>query len=117
MKGNLYTIVYAGVLGIVCALLLTGVASFTAPYKASNERVEEVLSILTALGIPHEPDASASQLLEIYDTNVRETERNGEALYMYVMPGEGDQPKAVAMKFAGPGLWGRSKASSRWNPI
>ncbi len=106
MKDNLYTITYAGVLGIVCALLLTGVASFTAPYKANNARVEEVLSILTALGIPHEPDASATQLLEIYDSNVREVERNGDTLYMYVVPGQGDQPKAVAMKFAGPGLWG-----------
>ena len=44
MKDNLYTIGYAGVLGTVCALLLTGVASFTAPYKANNARVEEVLA-------------------------------------------------------------------------
>ena len=106
MKDNLYTVGYAGVLGTVCALLLTGVASFTAPYKANNARVEEVLSILTALGIPFDADASAAQLLETFDANVREAEQNGSPVYIYAPPGEEDSPKAIAMKFAGPGLWG-----------
>jgi Na+-transporting NADH:ubiquinone oxidoreductase subunit C len=106
VKDSLYTVGYAGVLGIVCAMLLTGVASFTAPYRADNARVEEVLSILTALGIPHEPDASAAQLLEIFESNVREAEHGGSTVYMYIAPGEEDKPKAIAMKFAGPGLWG-----------
>lgn len=106
MKDNLYTVGYAGVLGVVCALLLTGVASFTAPYKANNAKVEEVLSILTALGIPHEPDASAAQLLEIFDSSVREADHAGSTVYMYVTPEEEGKPKAIAMRFEGPGLWG-----------
>lgn len=105
MKDNLYTVGYAGILGTVCALLLTGVASFTAPYKANNARVEEVLSILTALGIPFESDASAARLLETYDANVQESERAGILAYLYA-PGEGDRPEAIALRFAGPGLWG-----------
>lgn len=106
MKDNLYTIGYAGVLGTVCALLLTGVASFTAPYKANNERVEEVLSVLKALGIPFTADDSAARLLEIFDTSVREAKGGDNTIYIYASPGEEDQPKAIAMKFAGPGLWG-----------
>jgi len=106
VKDSLYTIGYAGVLGTVCALLLTGVASFTAPYKANNARVEEILSILTALGIPFETDVSAAQLLEVFDASVREAERGGSTVYIYVLPGEEDQPKAIAMEFVGPGLWG-----------
>ena len=107
MKGNLYTIGYAGVLGTTCALLLTGVASFTAPYQANNAKVEEVLSIVTALGIPFEADASAAQLLEIFNASVREVARGDSTIYTYVVPAEGDRPKAVAMRFSGPGLWGK----------
>jgi len=106
VKGSLYTIGYAGVLGTLCALLLTGVASFTAPYKANNARVEEVLSILTALGIPHTPDDSAARLLEIFDASVRETQRGDSTIYIYASPDDEESPQAVAMRFAGPGLWG-----------
>ncbi|UCD52533.1 MAG: FMN-binding protein [Phycisphaerales bacterium] len=106
MKDSLYTIGYAGILGTLCALLLTGVASFTAPYKANNARVEEVLSILTALGIPHAPDDSAARLLEIFDANVREARQGDSTIYIYASPEGEEEPQAVALKFAGPGLWG-----------
>lgn len=118
-KGLVWAVRTEGVLAIDRALTLgrpcltrtisiggTGVASFTASYKANNARVEEVLSILTAFGIPFETTASAAQLLEIFDTSVREAERDGSTVYIYAAPREGDPPKAIAMKFVGPGLWG-----------
>jgi Na+-transporting NADH:ubiquinone oxidoreductase subunit C len=106
LKGDLYTIVYAGVLGTVCALLLTGAASFTAPYRSSNEEAERNLNILTALRVPFEPGASAQQLVEIFEQNVQEQHRGDLTLYVYSPPGAQGRPEAFAIQFAGPGLWG-----------
>jgi len=51
MRGNWYTLGYAGVLGSVCALLLTAAASFTAPYTAANADAEKKRNILDVLQI------------------------------------------------------------------
>lgn len=106
MKGDFYTIFFAGVLGTVCALLLTGAASFTAPYRASNAQAEENLNILTALGVPIEPGASAQQLVEVFEQNVRQQQRGDLTVYMYSPAGEQGPPQAYAVRFGGPGLWG-----------
>ena len=106
MKDNLYAIGYAGILGATCALLLTGAASLTAPYRARNEKIEEVLNILTALDVPIEDSDKAEALLEKYETNVREEQRGDIARYLYAPPGATNEPKAIAIRFAGPGLWG-----------
>ncbi len=105
MKGDVYTIGFAGVLGTVCALLLTGAATFTKPYAESNAKVEEIVNILSALGVPFEKDASAQELEKIYDQSVQEQQREDLTLYAYSAPG-GGSPKAFALRFSGPGLWG-----------
>jgi len=105
LKNNLYTIGFAGLLGTVCALLLTGVASFTAPYRANNAKVEEVLNILIALGVPLDESGSPQGLLDKFDSSVREVKRGETTLYLYAAS-ESDPPQAVALRFAGPGLWG-----------
>ena len=109
MKSNLYVLGYAAVLGTVCALLLTASANFTAPYKAANARAEEVLNILAALKVPFQEDASAKQLLEIFKTNICEQNREGVTVYEYLPPQAKGKPQAVAVRFAGPGLWGPIK--------
>lgn len=106
MKDNVYTIGFAGVLGATCALLLTSAATFTKPYRDNNERVEEVLNILTALSVPFEEGDSAARLLDIFKLNVREETRGDLNLYVYASPDEPGQSKALAVRFAGPGLWG-----------
>ncbi|MBN1359045.1 MAG: FMN-binding protein [Sedimentisphaerales bacterium] len=106
MKGDAYTIAFAGVLGTVCALLLTGAASFTAPYRASNAQAEEVLNILTALGVPFDQGASAQRLVDVFEQNVQERERGDLTVYAYVPEGDQGQPQAFAVRFSGPGLWG-----------
>ncbi len=109
MKSNLYVLGYAAVLGTVCALLLTASANFTAPYIADNARAEEVLNILAALNVPFQADASSEQLLEIFNTNVREQSREGITIYEYSLPQSKGKPEAVAVRFSGPGLWGPIK--------
>ncbi len=107
MKDNAYTIAFAGVLSSTCALLLTSAATFTKPYRENNELVEERLNILAALNVPLEKGESAEQLLKKFEQNVREEERGDLTLYLYATPEAPDEPKAVAVRFIGPGLWGK----------
>ena len=106
MKGSLYTIVYAVVLGTVCAALLTGVGGFTAPYRQANEKAEEMRNVLGVLGVPFEPRSSSKELIEIFDGNVRVEERDGLTLYVYA---DEERVRAVAVPFEGQGLWGPVK--------
>ena len=106
MKDSLYTIGYAGVFSATCALLLTGAASLTAPFRENNARVEEVLNILTALSVPMEEGESAAQLLEKFERNVQKEIRGQITLYTYTAPEAPTELKALAIRFAGPGLWG-----------
>ena len=108
MKGSIYTLGYAGILGVVCSLLLTAVASVTAPMRTANAEAEETLNILTALQVPMPENASKKRLAEIREKNVREEERQEFIAYAYVGGAEG-KVEAVAVRFAGWGLWGPMK--------
>jgi len=102
-KGSLYTLVYAAVLGLVCALTLAAVDSFTAARKGSNARAEEVRNILGVLGVPVDGGASTDDLLAVFEASVSEEERGERTFYSYEHPEKG---KLRAVRFAGPGLWG-----------
>jgi Na+-transporting NADH:ubiquinone oxidoreductase subunit C len=106
LKDSLYVIGFGGIFSTVCALLLTSAANFTAPYRENNARVEEVTNILAALNVPFEKDDSAEQLLEIFERDVREEKRGDMTFFIYASPEEPNKPKALAVRFAGPGLWG-----------
>jgi Na+-transporting NADH:ubiquinone oxidoreductase subunit C len=114
MKGNIYTLIYSAVLGTVCALVLTFAASFTAPYKQANAEAEEVKNILLALNVSMPDKISSENLVKIYKENVREEERGGIKIYVYTPPGNIDG--AIAMRFAGPGLWGPIKGFLALDP-
>jgi Na+-transporting NADH:ubiquinone oxidoreductase subunit C len=114
MKGSIYTLVYAAVLGTVCALVLTFAASFTAPYKKANAEAEEVKNILLALNVSVPDEASSEELVEIYKENVQEVERGSITTYVYTPSANNDG--AIAMRFAGPGLWGPIKGFLALDP-
>jgi len=114
MKGNVYTLVYAAVLGTVCALVLTFAASFTAPYKQANAQAEEVKNILLALNVSIPDKASSEELVKIYKENVREQMRGNISTYVYTPSDNNDG--AIAMRFAGPGLWGPIKGFLALDP-
>ena len=109
MKGSTYTICFAAVLGSVCALLLTAAAHVTGPYKEANQQAEEALNILLALKVPLPDKPSSKQVVEIRENNVQEKERVGITIYEYSPPGDEDKVLGIAMRFAGPGLWGPVK--------
>jgi Na+-transporting NADH:ubiquinone oxidoreductase subunit C len=108
-RSFLYTICYSAILGAVCAVLLTAAASFTRPYREYNAKAEETLNILTALKVPIPVDASAEQLVEIFNTNVHEKDLKGRAFYEYLPVDSGAKIQAVAVRFSGRGLWGPIK--------
>ena len=104
MKGSLYALVFAAALGTLCALLVTGAGAFTAPFRRANARAEEVRSILGVLQVPHEPDITSEELLQVFARNIEAEDREGLRLYLYRE--DGCEPEAAAVPFGGPGLWG-----------
>jgi Na+-transporting NADH:ubiquinone oxidoreductase subunit C len=109
LKNNVYTLFYAGVLGTVCSLLLTVVASFTAPYRDANAKAEKNRNVLGVLQVRYPPGASSQELVKIFEDNVRIEHLGGLEMYRYVPPqGSGDK-ETVAIGFEGPGLWGPVK--------
>jgi Na+-transporting NADH:ubiquinone oxidoreductase subunit C len=109
MKGSLYTLGYAGVLGAVCALLLTAVASFTAPYRAANAEAERRRNILNVLQVPYPTKVSSQQLLELFEATIQQEQLNELDLYRYIPPESTGKDEAVAVAFEGRGLWGPIK--------
>ena len=98
-----HTLIYAAVLGIVCAALLAATATFTAPLRRANEQAEHTRHILAALGVPFDAATPADELLAIRDRTVRTEQRDGLTLYRRVADG---RTVAVAVEFSGMGLWG-----------
>jgi len=107
VKDNTRTLLFAGVLGLICALALAGVSQFTAPYRQANEKAEEVRNYLAALGVPGREGMSAQELLDVFEENVRIEQLGDKTVYQYV-PDSGSQAEAVAVAvpFSGVGLWG-----------
>jgi Na+-transporting NADH:ubiquinone oxidoreductase subunit C len=102
-KGSLYAVAYAAALGITCALALTAVDGWTAPRKAANARAEKIRNILSVLGVPFEAEASADELVMVYEANAQMEERGTLELHSYRHPEDG---LLRAVRFEGPGLWG-----------
>jgi len=107
MKGSLYSLVYVACLGTVCSLLLTGASQVLAPYKQANQQAEQMQNILAVLGVPLPADASARELVEMFEENVRREKQGQLTLYVYQPPKKPVQ--AVAVPFEGPGVWGPIK--------
>ena len=113
MKGNIYTLFYAAVLGSACALLLTAAASFTKPYKEANQKAEEALNILMALKVPLPEKASSAEVVKAREENVKEKQLGDLTTYIYEADGK---TLAIALQFDGPGLWGPIKGFLALDP-
>jgi Na+-transporting NADH:ubiquinone oxidoreductase subunit C len=117
MKGSLYTVIYAAVLGTTCAFLLTAVAEVTRERAEANKKAEEYRNIFSALNVPFDAEASSEKLEEVYSQNIVEKEFVGEEkLYVYVSPESKDDVIATAVKLHGAGLWGPIKGVMALEP-
>ena len=109
VKDSLKTIIYAAILGTVCATLLAGVDQLTGPYKQANARAERMRNILNVLQVPFSEKSTPQELAEIFSANVREEKFGELTVYVAAEPGEKSRIKAVAVGFEGRGLWGPIK--------
>ena len=116
MKGSVYTLIFAAVLGTVCAMGLTFAARFTAPYQEKNRKTEEAKNILIALNVPVAEDITQDDLLALRGEKVQEIERGDVMTYVYSPGGTGAKPESVAIRFAGPGLWAPVKGFLAMDP-
>ncbi len=109
MKDSLRTIIFAAVLGTICAGLLTAASYVLKPYQEANAAAEKYRNIFDVLGISYDEDANSSKLLSLVksednpDGSVRQAEVAGMTVFTYEHPQAG---KLYAVEFAGPGLWG-----------
>ena len=106
MKDSLKTILYAAILGAVCATLLAGVDQLTGPYKQANARAERMRNILDVLQVPFSRQSNPQELADIFIANVREKRFGELPVYVAAEPGDKDRIRAVAVGFEGRGLWG-----------
>jgi len=116
VKGSLYTLVYAAVLGTVCATVLTFAATFTKPYQQANHKAEEALNILLALNVPGAEEATKEEVLALRDEKIQEIKHGEIMTYVYSPGGADAKPESVAIRFAGPGLWGPVKGFLAMDP-
>ncbi len=107
MKNNIVTLLFAFVLGIICASLLVTANIVTGPYKKANERAEEIKNILSVMEVPVPEGADANSFVEIYKENIRKNKLGDYIIYEY-FPGQkkSSNPEAISIQFSGPGLWG-----------
>jgi len=107
MKGSLYSLVFAALLGAVCAGLLTAARELTAARRDANAQAERIRHILDALGVAYEAEGGPKQLVQVFEKDVRTEKRGGLEFYEYV--GSDGAVRAVAVLFGGKGLWGPIK--------
>jgi Na+-transporting NADH:ubiquinone oxidoreductase subunit C len=105
VKSNLYTLVFAAVLGVISATLLTAVGELTKlPYER-NRDADEKLSILLALDSTYSAGTDAATVLDDFKTMIPKGSEQVGPLNLYTYSRDG-AVQARAVKFEGPGLWG-----------
>jgi len=109
MKRNLYTIFYAFVLGVVCALVPTIVGEFTAPYREANARAEEVRNIMHVLDIPIKQGITSRQLVDQFESTVKLRKKGNLQMYISYDTVDTSKVHAIAVQFSGSGVWGLIK--------
>ena len=105
MANSVRVLLFSLILGIVCAVLLTGTNVLITPYREANEKAEEVRNILTAVNAPVNMDSSPEELLEIFDRDIRQRQLGDLPVYEYVPQNSSGESVAVAVPFNGAGLW------------
>ena len=106
INSNGYIFLYATILVVVVAALLTITALWLQPFQDRNQKNEKRINILTAAGIPDVDDSNAAWLFEKHCTASFLLDENGnptedEGLPVFVID---RQTSVIPMQ--GNGLWG-----------
>jgi len=106
MKDSLRTLVFAAVLAVVCAGLLTAANRLLADYQHANAEAERLRNVFAALDLklgPAPEALTAAELVKIAQREIRERHVSDLTIYEYKHPEVG---LLRAVEFSGPGLWG-----------
>lgn len=106
MKDSARAIAFAAVLGIVCAAILAGATIYTAPFRAANEKAEELRNLLAVLGAASEEVKDSQALVALFERDVRTVTLGDLTAYEYRPTAGSGASLAVAIRFGGMGLWG-----------
>ncbi len=106
INSNRYIFMYATVLVVVVAVLLTLASLWLQPYQQRNRENEQCINILTAAGVSGVTKENARRLFELHCTASLQLDEQGEpsdegSLPLYVID---HQISVVPMR--GNGLWG-----------
>jgi len=102
-KGSVYTLIYAAVLGVVCATVLTGAHTMLGPMQQARRKGRTTQQVLAALRVPGAEKVSGEAAEDLLAAKVTREERGGEVIHKYL---EDEELRAVALRFEGPGYLG-----------
>jgi len=110
MKNNLYTVTYAAVLALVCAIGLTAVHTLTEQRYQDNLAAKKARNIMDVLGISFDAKTPAKEIVKIREQKVQtDADRSklyGATVYYSDHPEHG---RLWAVEFAGEGMWKQIK--------
>ena len=122
MKQNTYTFLFATIICVISAVLLSGISEGLKEKQKLNEELDVKKNILKAVQLQEPVDSKmkAAEVLNVYETKIEELviDENGEivegkkisdiqaqAFYPLYVYKEGDQIMAYAFPIVGQGLW------------
>lgn len=106
INSNGYIFLYATVLAIVVAVLLTAAALWLKPFQERNEKNEKHINILRAAGIPNVTKDNAAELFEQHCTASSMLDENGNAVEDGTLPLFVIDQRISVIPMKGNGLWG-----------
>ena len=106
INSNGYIFLYATVLVVVVAVLLTAAALWLQPFQDRNEKNEKRINILRAAGIPNVNKDNAAKLFEEHCTASFLLDENGKSTEDGTLPLFVIDRKNSVIPMRGNGLWG-----------
>ncbi len=106
INSNGYIFMYATVLVVIVAALLTAAALWLQPFQERNEKNEKRINILRAAGIPDVNKDNAAKLFEQHCTASFLLDENGNAVEDGTLPLFVIDRKISVIPMKGNGLWG-----------
>ena len=106
INSNGYIFLYATVLVVIVAVLLTAAALWLQPFQERNEKNEKRINILRAAGIPDVNKDNAAKLFEQHCTASFLLDENGNSTEDGTLPLFVIERKISVIPMKGNGLWG-----------
>ena len=102
-KGSAYTLIYAALLGVVCATVLTAAHRVLGPMQQAHQKGRTTQQVLAALRVPGAAKVSGEAAEDLLAAKVTREEYDGETVYKYL---EDKGLRVIALRFEGPGYLG-----------